>query len=635
MTSQRRHPGSLLPRDQHNPNLVCLMQKPVDRDMIRYIAAEVENVIVIDDAGSTKGAASSLPSPPVTPTKGTFPADASSKSPSSPGGQTAIPTLEEFIVLLVQRSNVQATTLLSTLVYLNRLRLKLPKMAKGGMPCTRHRVFLATLIVTAKYLNDSSPKNKYWAAYARSNVKDLQGVGKYFGFETAEVNLMEKQLLFLLDYELRIFEDDLVDCLGVFFPPNRGGSRIRPAPITVTPKKPIPRNAMPLTPTSPTPPQRRTVPTVETDDMDQDDDMLSSPSPSPTRATFATAEHATRQYAAAGKRAEALLKLAARVRPSGSGPASTLAVPDQPISGTPPPSNLRTRILSRTDTTGTLSTDSGSLTEGSTASESEGMYPSSSSETESDAYLRHARISNATADSRGVQDLSLESDEDIVDEKTARRKFVLRPVPSSVRASRPSSVSTIGAGSPKARSKFMPNPTPGSPPRPADSFTRSLRGLPKSISCNSVASAAGKSRAPSTSLPEEPSMSSAGSLPSLATRARDAIIGRVWNGIRGSDTAVSAGPAARGELSTSSSTSTLGKRIAHSRSNAQLNVNAEGLHRRARVASGNQTLMCSSCRSSPCGCGAKESGQQDYLANRTLQDYTAGCAQLQQVSDRT
>lgn len=58
-------------------------------------------------------------------------------------------------------------------------------------------MFLATLIVAAKYLNDSSPKNKHWASFAKL-------------FDPAEINLMEKQLLFLLDYDLRFDEAEAV-----------------------------------------------------------------------------------------------------------------------------------------------------------------------------------------------------------------------------------------------------------------------------------------------------------------------------------------------------------------------------------------------------------------------------------------
>lgn len=66
-------------------------------------------------------------------------------------------------------------------------------------------MFLATLIVAAKYLNDSSPKNKFWAAYA--NIFDL-----------AEINLMEKQLLYLLDYDLRFSEQDALVHFAIFLP---------------------------------------------------------------------------------------------------------------------------------------------------------------------------------------------------------------------------------------------------------------------------------------------------------------------------------------------------------------------------------------------------------------------------------
>ena len=71
------------------------------------------------------------------------------------------------------------------------------------MHCTCHRVFLATLIVAAKYLNDQSPKNKHWSAH--SSV-----------FSVGEVNLMEKQLLSLLDFDLRITEADLASSLQEF-----------------------------------------------------------------------------------------------------------------------------------------------------------------------------------------------------------------------------------------------------------------------------------------------------------------------------------------------------------------------------------------------------------------------------------
>lgn len=72
------------------------------------------------------------------------------------------------------------------------------------MKCTRHRVFLAVLICAAKYLNDSSPKNMHWTKYGRF-------------FSSAEVNLMEKQLLYLLDYNLRVTEEDLCAQLEPFW----------------------------------------------------------------------------------------------------------------------------------------------------------------------------------------------------------------------------------------------------------------------------------------------------------------------------------------------------------------------------------------------------------------------------------
>lgn len=130
------------------------------------------------------------------------------------------------------------------------------------MHCTRHRVFLACLIVAAKYLNDSSPKNRHWTKYAAL-------------FSLAEVNLMvrppclpsiaepdasfarqEKQLLYLLDYDLRMDEETLIDAFAPFLPASSVPAKpaVEPVHVPATPKRTPSkeRPAMPLTP-SPSP----------------------------------------------------------------------------------------------------------------------------------------------------------------------------------------------------------------------------------------------------------------------------------------------------------------------------------------------------------------------------------------------
>lgn len=119
-----------------------------------------------------------------------------------------LPSLMTFINRLVRQTNVYTGTLMATLVYLDRLKLKLPRNAQG-LPCTRHRIFLSCLVLASKFHNDSLPKNIHWAEYTNGL------------FSVKDINLMERQLLYLLNWDVKVSNDEMVHHLAPFLDPIR------------------------------------------------------------------------------------------------------------------------------------------------------------------------------------------------------------------------------------------------------------------------------------------------------------------------------------------------------------------------------------------------------------------------------
>lgn len=128
------------------PHFVVLFYR-----LIGHIARRVGILTFARDKTTTDPA---LLTPPDSPTT----ADCAPEDPSP-----SLPTVEEFLRILVSDSNVPLPTLLVSLVYLDRISKRMSYYRARG-PSTALRLVLASLICAAKYLNDSSPKLRHWVS---------------------------------------------------------------------------------------------------------------------------------------------------------------------------------------------------------------------------------------------------------------------------------------------------------------------------------------------------------------------------------------------------------------------------------------------------------------------------------------
>ncbi|CAE6431049.1 unnamed protein product [Rhizoctonia solani] len=239
-TSDRVCAYSLVPFHEHDEAIIRLLAMPVTDQMIHYIACRLAAAV-----GATRH--HHLPTPPVTPIRGKF---ALNSAPCAP--EWDFPPLEMFLKNLVSCSRIHTASALGSMIYLKRIAKGLQSGTIKHGPETPYRLAVALFTVASKYSHDIAPSTAHWAVYTavalgipslaqsisrqcssysrasevRRELDDSRSLeptslGYLFGPDATAA--LERDILFLLDFNMRIDEEDLRDCLNALSSHKRAG----------------------------------------------------------------------------------------------------------------------------------------------------------------------------------------------------------------------------------------------------------------------------------------------------------------------------------------------------------------------------------------------------------------------------
>ncbi|KAK9765255.1 hypothetical protein K7432_006548 [Basidiobolus ranarum] len=117
-------------------------------------------------------------------------------SKQRPLRQTRMPELLLFVTRVSERSRISIFTGIVALIYLYRLKARLPARAQGEYG-TSHRIFLASILVASKYLYGPE-------GLGNKSMAEASGV-----FSPAEIGRMEAEFLKLLDYRVWVNDQEI------------------------------------------------------------------------------------------------------------------------------------------------------------------------------------------------------------------------------------------------------------------------------------------------------------------------------------------------------------------------------------------------------------------------------------------
>ncbi|KAG9226482.1 hypothetical protein CCMSSC00406_0005851 [Pleurotus cornucopiae] len=171
-SSSSNHAASLVHPSLHSPAIMDLIDVKISRSLIDYM---------VDCVAETVDYAMGRPSP-------------SSSHRGRKSRRSEYTKFTTFVTNVITRAEVATPVYLAALVYIDRAR---PHLHIALEEWALERVFLGSLIVASKYLNDSTLKNVHWAL--------CTGV-----FGKRDVGRIEREFLDVLDFELAITEDDIL-----------------------------------------------------------------------------------------------------------------------------------------------------------------------------------------------------------------------------------------------------------------------------------------------------------------------------------------------------------------------------------------------------------------------------------------
>ncbi|KIK50302.1 hypothetical protein GYMLUDRAFT_253087 [Collybiopsis luxurians FD-317 M1] len=109
----------------------------------------------------------------------------------------------DFVSRVLHRAQVRMSLVVTVVLYIDRAK---PRLAAAADNRSLEEVFAGAVVVASKYLNDCTYKNHHWSR--------ITGI-----FSVRQLGVIERQFLHVIDWKLRVSEEDICSMYDSFAGP--------------------------------------------------------------------------------------------------------------------------------------------------------------------------------------------------------------------------------------------------------------------------------------------------------------------------------------------------------------------------------------------------------------------------------